>query len=185
MPHRAGVTHRRAQHLAERLEAARHQAVRIVRGQAPVLSGRIELVRRRTDRKSAQHDALRHPGVGAAGIDADRSVEIEADGKAVPARDVAAAFELALGVPLQEFVKVDLVGMALPQSAQRLVGRARAIPSGHSHHAPECCAPQRLECREAFERAAALLPIGLRNPGGVRRCRSRRNSDRPRAAPQS
>ena len=57
---------------------------------------------------------MRHPGVGTAGIDTDRSVEVEADGKAVPARNVAAAFELALGVPLQEFVKADVVGMAFP-----------------------------------------------------------------------
>ena len=32
----------------------------------------------------------------------------------VPARDVLAAFELALGVPLQEFVKADVVEMAFP-----------------------------------------------------------------------
>ena len=82
--HRAGVAHGRAQHLAERLEAARDKAVRIVRGEAPVLAGRIELVGRRADRQSAQHDALLHPGVGAAGIDADRGVEIEADRQAAP-----------------------------------------------------------------------------------------------------
>ena len=94
----------------------------------PVLARRIELVGRRADRQPAQHDALLHPGVGAAGIDADRGVEIEADREAAPPRDVAAAFELALGVPLQEFVKADLVGMAFPEPAQRVVGWACAIP---------------------------------------------------------
>ncbi len=125
--HRAGVAHGGTQHLPERFEAACHEAVRIVRGEAPVLSRWIELVGRRTDREPAQHDGLIHPGIGATGVDPDRSVEVEANGKAAPARDITATLELALGIPLQEFVEAYLVRMAFAQLAQR---RIAGLPPG-------------------------------------------------------
>ncbi len=156
---RAGVAHGGAQHLPERLEASGNEAVRIVRGDAPVLAGGIELVGRRADRQSSQHHVLVHPGVGAAGVNADRGVEIEPDRHSAPPRDIAAAFELALGVPLQEFVKAEFVGMAFAQPAQRVVA---GLPPFLRPLRP--CAgmllPQRFEGGEAFERAAALRPVG-------------------------
>ena len=71
-----------------------------------------------------------------AGIDADRGVEIEADRKAAPPRDVAAAFELPLGVPLQKFVKADSSGW-LSRSRRNASSVGCRHRSGQSHHAPE------------------------------------------------
>src|SRR4249919_1235594 len=46
---------------------------------------------------------------------------------AIQASAPAAAFELALGVPLQEFVKADFVRMVLPDCPQHLVGRGAPL----------------------------------------------------------
>ena len=156
---RAGMAHGRTQHLPERLEASGNQAVRIIGGDAPVLAGGIELVGRRADRQSAQHHVPVHPGIGAAAVNADRGVEIKPDRHSAVPRDVAAAFELALGVPLQEFVEVEFVGMAFAQPAQRVVAR---LPPFLRPFRPGVgmLLPQRFEGGETLERTAALRPVG-------------------------
>ena len=122
-PHRTGVAHRRAQHPAKWLEAARGKTMRIIGGQPPILAGGVELVGRRAHRQAAQHQALLHPGVGAGGIDADRCVEIEPDRQPQSPCDIAAGLKLPLGVPLQKFVKFDFAEMAFAQLAQNLIRR--------------------------------------------------------------
>ena len=182
--HRAGVAHGRAQHL--RGTARSGSATRpcgLYGGESPVLSGGIELVGRRADRQSAQHHALVHPGVGAAG-----------DRRRPRCRDRArSTFRARRAMSRQRSSwrsAFHCRNSWKPISSGWLSRNRRSASSlgcrhgsGHSGHAPGMLSAQRFECGEAFERTAALRPIGFEVGTARCRCRSRQNSDTPRAMP--
>jgi len=74
-PDRAGMTHRRLQHLAKRLERSLLEAGGIEASQTPVLAGGVERIGGRTDVKMARNRNLLVPGVKTVGLHADRDVD--------------------------------------------------------------------------------------------------------------
>ena len=181
---RAGMAHRGAQHLPERLEAARNQAVRIIGGEAPVLAGGIELVGRRADRQPAQHHVLVHPGVGAAGIDADRGVEIEPDRQSARAARCRGSVRAGARRSI-----AGIRGSRVRRDGFRAIGAARRRSAAAI--APAIPAMRRNASAAAFRRRRSIRADGRARPDrrrsrrGARRCRSQQNSDTPRATPRS
>ena len=111
-PDRAGVAHVGRDQRAERREPLLLEGERIERRQAPVLPGRPERVRRRSDRKAGREALRVGPDLRAARIGADREVAVEADahsGRTGPLRRLA---ELEVRQPLQPGVERHPLGHA-------------------------------------------------------------------------
>src|SRR5262245_3719440 len=107
-PNGPGITHRRPQHAAKWLELPLFETDRIESGQAPVLPGCVEGVRRRADRQTRQDRILIAPGVEAITANADRNVEIESDRQAARAGSRTTAVELLVGHPLHKFDEANV-----------------------------------------------------------------------------
>src|SRR5262245_27442762 len=98
-PNCPGVAHGSLQHAAERLELSLFEADRVEAGQAPVLPGGVESVRRRADRHARQDRVLVAPGVEPVAADSDGDVEIEPERQAAGAGARTTALELLVGRP--------------------------------------------------------------------------------------
>ena len=91
-------------------------------GQRPVLAALIELVRRRAHAHPRHDHVLPGPGVGAAGMRADREVGDHADAHALSPGRLLRRAELLRRQPLQPLVERDPVGQLPPELGDR--GRA-------------------------------------------------------------
>ena len=111
-PQPAAVAHVGPHGTGERLVPRCPQRVRDVGREAPVLAVGGELVRRRADAGVEREQVLVGPGVGAAGVDADREV---GDQRARPGRIA----ELAVGDPLEPGVEPDVVGVVDARTGAR------------------------------------------------------------------
>ncbi len=146
--------------VADRPEVALGQDRRGNRRQPPVLSGGVEIVRRRTDPCAGHEQGAVGPGGGAVRGDADGEVEIEADPHPSRARPVLGLGELQVGDPLEPAVEHDEIVLVLREDLHRLVCRVsvrfRPARPGRAvalrHHRLR----QRLEQRVEVERLAFL-----------------------------
>ena len=156
-PDRAGIAHGRAQHLAERLEVASRQdrADCTRSGPNPGPAGLNWSGGAPTDRP-AQHYVLVHPGIGAAGIDADRGVEIEPDRQSALRERCrgslrAGARRSIAGIRESRFRRGRLSRNWRSTSSSGLRHSSRP-----SRHAPASVPRNVSNAAKRFERAAAL-----------------------------
>ena len=151
------IMHRGAQHAAERIKLSIFEADRIEPGQTPILSRRIENVRRRTDGRSGQDGILVAPCVKTVVAHADGNIQIKPNRQIPRASAGSTKIELLVGDPLHELDKADIPWRLPPQPLDGLVIDSapfvRPIPPGPSEFAA-----QHLETRKAGERGATLLP---------------------------
>ena len=155
-PDGAGVAHRGAQHLPERLELPRLQGNRIERRQAPILPGGVVEVGRRSDREPGHDGILIAPGIEAVRLHPDRDVEIKPDRQGQILRALAAGGEL-----------LDRPPIARTRNSRWPRHRARAAPP----------APHRWD----FATAAGHCGQGVPN----RRRRNSKQANRARTGPRS
>ena len=106
-PQRAAHRHVGAQEIDERAVARGAQRARRVRRQAPVLSAWIELVGRRAARNPGGVGGLVAPHFGAAGVGAEREIDVHADRHAELVRVALHCVELRAREPLQVLMKLD------------------------------------------------------------------------------
>ena len=175
-PDGAGVPHGRSQQLAQRGEVIHRQCVRVERRQAPILPLRIELVGRRAHGDVGEHRVLLAPGVGAVAVDADGKVGVETDRHATAARRLHAGAELAVGNPLQKFLKFAGLGMG---ATKRVELHPRGAPPGLRPFCPRSrriLTAQYLKAGKAQQRLTLLRAIGfeigaaLRVAASVEKC---------------
>src|SRR6266481_7490211 len=126
-PDRAGVAHRGPKHLAIGLEGLHSEPGGVEAGEAPVLAGGVERIRRRADRKMARDRRLLVPGIEAAGLHPDGDIEIEPHFHAELACAVPAGLQLAVGDPLHELDELDFRGIGTLAQASA-VGVVRPPP---------------------------------------------------------
>ena len=160
-----GITHGRLQHAAKWSELPIFETDRIKSGQAPVLSGGIEHVRRRTDRRPGQDGILVAPGVKTVAAHADRNIEIEPD-RAGFARGLATRqrSSCSWATHCTNSTKPTSAG-ALCRSASRAPSSRSPPLSGHSHQGPT-----------NFRRSTSKHAKRARD--GPRCCRKRSNAAR-------
>ena len=149
--------HRGAQHAAERIKLPIFEADRIEPGQTPILSRRVENVRRRTDGGSGQDGILVAPCVKTVVAHADGDIQIKPNWQIPRASAGSTKIELLVSDPLHELDKADIrLARTPPQPLDGLVIDSspfvRPFPPGTdklpAHH---------LEARKAGERGATLL----------------------------
>ncbi len=104
------------------------QAFGIERGNAPVLSGLVEDVRRRADIHFGEQLFLPRPGLAAAAIGAHRQVGDQADGHPGLARLALGMLQATLGQPLAEGTEVHFLGViGAERGHRRLAGAAQRL----------------------------------------------------------
>ena len=89
------------------------QRMGIERGQAPVLPGRVENIRRRSDMRARDDEIRMRPGLRAGAVGADGEVAIDADRHAPGAGGLRGFRQLLIGDPLHPGEKIDPIPMLL------------------------------------------------------------------------
>ena len=122
-PQAAGVAAARRDQLGQRSARLGGEPPRVPRRQRPILTSLVELVRRRAHADAGHDDILAGPGVGAAGMRADREIGDHADAHAGPPGRPLRRGQLFRRQPLQPGMKLDRVGELLPELGDLARGR--------------------------------------------------------------
>src|SRR3954449_11004029 len=107
-----GIVHGGAQHAAERIKLPIFEADRIEPGQSPILSRRVENVRRRTDGSSGQDGILVAPCVETVVAHADGDIKIKPNWQ-IPGAG-STKVKLLVSDPLHKLKEADLLRRAPP-----------------------------------------------------------------------
>ena len=153
------------------------QRMGIERRQTPVLPGRVENVRRRSDMRARDDEIRMRPGLRAGAVGADGEVAIDADRHAPGAGGLRGFRQLLIGDPLHPGEKIDPIPMLLrePRHGCRagvLIFLGPVPPICPSRYLRGEIFAQRLEAAEPLERIALLAAKIARMPGSGR-CRHR------------
>ena len=162
-PDGAGVAHRGAQHLPERLELPRLQGNRIEGRQTPILPGGVVEVGRRSYREPGHDGILIAPGIEAVRLHPDRDVEIKPDRQSQVLRALPAGGELLIGHPLHELEIADGLAIAVAQLRQRRLGRISPLrrPLRPGRAEPPA---QEFEAGKPRQDGPAFAPESFRTP---------------------
>jgi hypothetical protein len=112
-PQAAGMAHVGPHQIDEAGIGFVPQGQRVEGRQAPVLSGRIEQVRRRSDMGGGDHQFRARPGLGSAAVGANRQVPVEPDRHPSGIRRRGGLAQLLVGDPLGPGHEVHFACMLL------------------------------------------------------------------------
>ena len=156
-PDRAGMAHRSPQHLSIRFEGLNFQTGGVEPGEAPVLAGGVEGIRRRADGEMPGNRALLLPRVEPVGLHTDGDIEIQTDLHSEPGCAIPARLQLLVGRPLNEFDELYLgrIWACVKRGTSgvvRLLPLRRPFPPG-----PVEFMPQNFEAGEPRKHCPALI----------------------------